>query len=100
MEGIGNKTSIIWLVAETSKHLHPVVNEFERVWDKMGLKINVGKSKALALKKEQRGSYEKVNVGREEIQGVDKFNYLGIMINVDGGMGEEVAHRVLEGRKV
>ena len=31
---------------------------------------------------------------------MDKFNYLGVMITIDGGMGEEVAHRVLEGRKV
>ena len=40
------------------------------------------------------GSCEKVRVSGEEIQEVDKFNYL------DGGMGEEGAHRVLEGRKV
>ena len=30
----------------------------------------------------------------------DKFNYLGVMISTDGGRREEVAHRVLEGRKV
>ena len=34
------------------------------------------------------------------MQEVDKFNYLEIIMNTDGGMGEEVAHRVLEGRKV
>ena len=34
------------------------------------------------------------------MQDVDKFNYLGEMISTDGGMGEDVAHRVLEGRKV
>ena len=31
---------------------------------------------------------------------MDKFNYLGVMISTDGGVGEEVAHRVFEGRKV
>ena len=35
----------------------------------------------------------------EEMQEVDKFNYLGVMIRTDGGMGEEVVHGVLEGRK-
>ena len=30
---------------------------------------------------------------------MDKFNYLGVILSSDGGMGEEVAHRVLEGRK-
>ena len=29
-----------------------------------------------------------------------KFNYFGVMLNKDGGMGEGMAHRVLEGRKV
>ena len=36
----------------------------------------------------------------EETQEVAKFNYLGVMISTDGGMGEEVAHRVREGREV
>ena len=36
----------------------------------------------------------------EEVQEGDKFNYLGVIISTDGGMEEEVAHRVLEGRKV
>ena len=31
---------------------------------------------------------------------MDKLNYLEVMISTDGGMGEELAHRVLEGRKV
>ena len=31
---------------------------------------------------------------------MDKFNSVGVMISTDGGMGEEVAHRVLERRKV
>ena len=31
---------------------------------------------------------------------MDNFNYLEVMISTDGGMREEVAHRVLQGRKV
>ena len=46
------------------------------------------------------GSCEKVRVNGEEMEEVDKFNYLGVMISTDGGMGEEAAQRVLEGRKV
>ena len=66
----------------------------------MGLKIDVGKSKVLTIKKYQMGSCEKVRLNGEELQEVDKFKYLRVMISTDGGMGEEVAHRVLEGRKV
>ena len=53
----------------------------------------------LTIKKDQMGSWEKVRVNGEEMREVDKFNYLGVMINTDGGMEEEVAHKVLEGKK-
>ena len=77
------------------------MSEFERACDTTGLKINVGKSKVLTIKKHRMESCEKVTVNGQEMQEVvDKFNYLGVMISTDGGMGEEVAHRVLEGRKV
>ena len=36
----------------------------------------------------------------EKMQEVDKFNSLGVMISTDGGMKEEVSHRVLDGRKL
>ena len=31
---------------------------------------------------------------------MDKSNYLELMISADGGMREEVAHRVVDGRSV
>ena len=43
------------------------------------------------------GSCEKVRLSAEEIQEVDKFNYLGLMISTDGGTGEEGVHRMVEG---
>ena len=43
------------LVAETREHLQHIVNEFERAYDSMRLKINVGKSKVLTLKQDQVG---------------------------------------------
>ena len=36
---------------ETREHLQHIVSEFERACDSMELKINAGKSKALALKR-------------------------------------------------
>ena len=54
-------------VPETRKHQR-IVNEFERGSDRRGLKINVGENKALGVKKDQRGSCEKVRVsGGEEM---------------------------------
>ena len=40
----------------------------------MGLKINVGRSKVLVLKRDYRGSCEKGRVNWEEMHEVDKFN--------------------------
>ena len=75
------------------------MNEFERAYDGMGLEVEVEKNKMLVVKKDQRGSCEKVRVSGEEMQEVDQFNNLGGMISTDGGMGKKVTHRVLEGRK-
>ena len=66
----------------------------------MRLKINEGKNKVLMIKRNQMGNCENVRVNGEEMQEMDKFNYLGVMIGSDGGMKEEVAHRVLVGRNV
>ena len=35
----------------------------------------------------------------EEVQGVGKFKYLGVMMRLNGGIGKEVAQRGLERRK-
>ena len=74
-------------MTETREHLKHIMNEFERACDRIGLKINVGKSKVLVVKKNQRGSSEKVRVSGEEMQEVGNFNYLGVIISTDGGMG-------------
>ena len=51
------------------------MSEFERTCDSMGLKINVGNSKVLTVKKDQMGSYEKVRVNKEEMHKVDKYGW-------------------------
>ena len=55
------------MVAETREHLQHIVSECERACDSMRLKINVGKSKVLRIKKDQMGSCEKVRVSGEEL---------------------------------
>ena len=77
-----------------------VVLEDLKLCDSMGLKINPRKSKMLVVKMNQRGSCENARVSEDERQEVDNFNYLSVIKSTDGGMGEEVAHSVLEGRKV
>ena len=76
------------------------MSEFERACDSIRMKINVGKIKVLMVKMDQMGSCEAVRVTGEEMQEVDKFNYLGVMISTGGGVWEEMAYMVLQGRKV
>ena len=95
-EGVGKlrKLQITqFLVTEKSEHLQHTVNEFESVCDSMGLKINVGMSKVLMIKKAELGTCEKVRVNGEE------KHYLEVMISTDGDKGEEVAHSVLGGEE-
>ena len=67
------------------------MSEFETTYDRMELKINVGKSEVLLVKMAQRESCEKVKGSSKEML---------IMISSDRGMGKGVAHRVLTGRKI
>ena len=43
----------------------------------------------LVAQKDQRRSYEKARLNREEIQEVDKFNYLKVMMSMEGGIGRK-----------
>ena len=57
------------------------MTEFERECESVGRKIIVRNSKVLGVKKDQRESYEIVRVTEEEIQKVEKFNYLRVKIS-------------------
>ena len=60
----------------------------------MVLKINVGMSKVLVVKKDR---FENVRVIGGEMEEVDRFYYLGVMISIDGIM-RKLAIRMIEGR--
>ena len=54
------------LAAETREHLQHIMNKFERAYDGMVLKINIGNSKVLMVKKNQIGCGEKGKVSVQE----------------------------------
>ena len=79
------------LTAETREYLQYIVNVLERVCNRMGLKINVGNVGE---------SCEKVKLNGEEMQEIDTFKYIILIINAEEGTGEEVPQRLLEGGNV
>ena len=52
--------------------------------DRKKLKINVAKYKELVVREDHRALEERICMKGEEIEEVDKFKYLGVMINADG----------------
>ena len=61
--------------------------EFSRVEDvRIGLKINVKKTKSIRLEMSER---EEMVSGNEKIDQVDSFTYLGSIISKDGGCSEK-----------
>ena len=94
------------LISNCRMNLEHLVREFERVCSMKKLKINPGKSKVMCVMNELREIrhggmvWDGVRVGGEELQKVSLFRYLGVDVGERGGLGEEMNHRVAEGKRV
>ena len=64
---------------------------------RIGLKINVKKTKSLRLGKSED---EKVTLGNEKIDRVGSFTYLGSINSKDGGSSEDVKSRIAKAQGV
>ena len=64
---------------------------------KIGLKINVKKTKLLRL---GISADEKLTLGNEKIDQVGSFTYLGSIISKDGGGSEDVKSRIAKAQGV
>ena len=64
---------------------------------RIGLKINVKKTKSLRLGKSED---EKVKLGNEKIDHVDSFTYLDSIISKDGWSSEDVKSRIAKAQGV
>ena len=88
------------LVADSEEKLQRLVTEFGRVCDRRKLRVNVGKSKVLRCTRSRDAGGMNVWLGREKLEEVDAFKYLGSHIARDGCVDVEVKHRVKEARRV
>ena len=63
--------------------------------------MKVGKRKMLVVRKDQRRVSERARVGVREMEEVDQFKYLEVMISKVRGLGGgEPNNRLMEGRKM
>ena len=49
----------------------------------------------MAVKQDPKTNGEKLQMDGEEMEEVDRFLYMGVIICTDGGMEEDVTHRLL-----
>ncbi len=103
------------LLAESETMLQRIVDEFDRVCKRRKLKVNEGKSKVMVFEtareqtiniaKPYRVGSEailgcKIWLGKERMEGVNEFKYLGTILCKDGSMEGEIRERTVKGRQV
>ena len=86
-------------VAESGSELNEMVNKFNRVCIRRGLKINADKSKVLIVGgREDEGHV--VSLDGKVLENVKEFSYLGSTLNGKGTDGNDCDKRVKKGRKI
>ncbi len=103
------------LLAETEGMLQRIVDEFGRVHKRRKLKVNAGKSKVMIFEKarEQTITFAKayrvgseairgckIWLGKEKMEEMNKFKYLGTVLCKHGSMVGEIRERTVKGRQV
>ena len=85
------------IVLVTSKYEH-IQNKTNRLLDnagKLGLKLNAQKCKVMRMNTRRE---DKVMTGREEVEDVEEFVYLGTTVTKEGGGTEDIKKRLSKAR--
>ena len=81
----------ICLLSNTSSKMQTKLNKIAEVSSKVGLKINTKKTKFITVN--GNGNPE-IQINNQSIEKVDKFCYLGSVINEKGGTDEDIKMRI------
>ena len=82
-------------MAESEDELKSLLMKVKEESEKVGLKLNIQKTKSLAY-----GPITSWEIDWETVETVWDFNFLGSKITVDGDCSHEIKRRLLLGRKV
>ncbi len=103
------------LLAESEGLLQRIVKEFDRVCKRRKVNVNAGKSKVMNFERAREKtinfakSYRvgseailgcKIRLGKEKMEEVNKFKYLGTILCKHGSMEREIKERTVKGRQV
>jgi hypothetical protein len=81
----------IVILSKSPKQLKTMIEELNKESKKIGLKINCEKTKIMFNK---FINPIEINIEDYDIENVKSFNYLGQIINIDGGIEEEIKRRI------
>ena len=73
------------LLSSPNQHMQNKSKKLEDESEKVGLKINIDKTKIMGI---NLTNNDPIILRAQEIEGVDKFVYLGATITPEGGMGD------------
>ncbi|KAG1686094.1 Retrovirus-related Pol polyprotein from type-1 retrotransposable element R2 [Nymphon striatum] len=82
------------LIAASEKKLQALLDKVVECSDKMGLTINVKKTKSMTISKKQQPPNCKLTIGQKSIEQKDKFNYLGNFLTADGKSKTAIRTRI------
>ena len=82
-------------MAESEEELKSLFMKVKVESEKVGLKLNIQKTKIMAS-----GSITSWEIGGETVERVTDFSFLGSKITADGDCSHEIKRRLLLGRKV
>ena len=83
------------LMAESEEELKSLLMKAEKESEKVGLKLNIQKTKIMAC-----GPITSWEMNGETVETVADFTFLGSKITADGDCSHEIKRRLLLGRKV
>ena len=87
----------IALLSSTKQHIQTKTDKLAHDAERVGLKVNVDKSKLLQINSRNNDTVE---VNGQEIEDVDRFVYLGATVAKEGGGTQDIHNRVVKAREV
>ncbi|KAL1462186.1 hypothetical protein WDU94_014046 [Cyamophila willieti] len=89
----------IVLIAESEEGLKTLARTLVEEASPVGLEINVGKTKYMYFTREERRRKEKLDIGEDKYERVDKFRYLGSNLDEKNRMEEEILEKIKIGNR-
>ena len=80
------------------QNLQSLVDKLDVECNRMGLKINIGKTEVMGITKSKGQLRVVVDIGGQTVKQVSSFRYLGSLVSEDGKCDAEIRSRIAMGK--